>query len=110
MQGGKAGTSSSSQNGDAGTTYSLGDANYVAHPLYLTCYKSNRDENAHARVYGANYDDYIADVATLYNYSLLGDKTGFTYTYLAANVVVEGVPTEAANYFVEEFKRGVYFE
>lgn len=110
LQGGRAGASPSSQNGDAATTYSLGDAAYVAFPLYLTCYKSNRDEKAHARVYGVNYDDYITDFASLYNYSLLGDKTGFTYTYLAASVVVEGLPTDAANYFVDELKRGVYFE
>lgn len=110
MQGGKAGASPASQNGDAATTYSIASATRIKSPFYLTCYKSNRDEKEHARVYGANFDDYITDFADLYNYSLLGDKTGFTYTYVAASVVVEGLPTDAANYFVDELKRGVYFE
>lgn len=101
-------------NGDAATTYaepSASDAaDYVRFPFWIALTNSTDDEKAHARVYGASFNVFVDSISDIFDAPLLGEKTGFTKTFVAASVVVHSIPENAAEYISEEFKRGIYFE
>ena len=108
------GNAPAQMNGDAATTYanpSASDAaDYVRFPFWIALTNSTDDEKAKARVYGAFFNVFVDSIADIFNAPLLGEKADFTKTFVAASVIVRAIPENAAEYIVEEFKRGVYFE
>lgn len=91
--------------GDAMTTFRTvgGQAN---HPFYYTSVKSVDDEAAHARLFGAAYNEQVS-IDTIFSSDLLGSGD-LTETLIAADLRVEGVPIEARNYIANSFKAGIY--
>ena len=83
--------------------------NYVNYPFYYTKYKSAIDEKAHARLYGANFNLMVDDLATLDTFDLLGEGT-LTDTYIVANMRVSGIPKEAKDYIQNVFSKGIYMQ
>ena len=86
-----------------------GYEDYVNYPFYFTKYKSVLDEKAHARLYGANFNLMVDDLATLDTFDLLGEGT-LTDTYIVANMRVSGIPKEAKDYIQDVFSKGIYMQ
>lgn len=102
----------SSNNGDAATTYSLNDPDYIMFPLVISATDSANDEKAIAYLEGANFDVYIDGIAALDNYAHLGavqssiQRTG---TFLKSDSFkVEGLNAEAEAYVRAELSCGVW--
>lgn len=89
-----------------------GDKKYYfsLNPFVTTTFESVRDENEHARFYGASFNMYINDLSTIDNYELLGsgEELTLTDTYIVANVRVSDIPKEAKDYIQNVFRNGIY--
>ena len=85
---------------------------YSTNPFVTTTFESIRDENEHARYYGASFNEFITDLSTIDSYELLGvgENLTLTDTYIVANVRVSNIPKEAKDYITNTFKNGFYFK
>lgn len=103
-------SSPSSGNGDASTSYSLNDAEYVAYPFIASVVQSIDDEKEHARLEGAKFSTYVDSLDGIKTFALLGEKEGFEQTYVQADVSVAGVPMDAMTAIKTALAQGVYIE
>ena len=85
---------------------------YSLNPFVVTTFKSVYDENAHARYYGASFNEFITDLSTIDSYELLGtgDNLTLTDTFIVANVRVDNVSKEAKDYIQNAFRNGIYLK
>jgi hypothetical protein len=79
----------------------------MPNPFCITLYKSINNEKANARLNGANFDEIISNIASVFNYSLLGEGD-LTDTYIKASCLIDGIPSEASNYIKNTLAGGVY--
>lgn len=85
---------------------------YTNYPFYYTMYESIKDEEEHARLYGASFNVYYAttsDLTSIDNCDLLGSGT-FSDTYIMANLRVKGVPKDAKQRIENAFRSGIYLD
>lgn len=102
--------SPSSGNGDASTSYSLNDAEYVAYPFVASVVQSIDDERERARMYGAAFDTCVDSLSDIKTFALLGEKEGFEQTYVQADATISGVPMDALEKIKDELAKGIYIE
>lgn len=95
-----------SQGGDGVSTFRAlsGDAQS---PYYIQTNESIDDEAANARLYGATFNQQVESVDDIFDAALLGTGT-LTDTYFAAEVRVDGVPTDARDVIVAAIRGGIY--
>lgn len=114
MQEGGGASSPASNNGDAYTTYSLNDADYVTFPFVLCATPSIQDEDANAYFGGAMFDEYNSDFSAMQQSAHLGKVTASEErndTFIVADAMnVSGLNAEAEEFIRSEFKRGIWFE
>lgn len=100
--------------GDGAATFSarIGGTSRVNNPLYFVGYKSTANEQAKARVLGANFDLFIKNLNTLntINYDMLGTLPTFERVYVQADAQVEDIPTAAQDEIRDALARGVYIK
>ena len=80
---------------------------YMPNPFCITLYQSINNEKANARLNGANFDEIINNIASVFNYSLLGEGD-LADTYIKASCLIDGIPSEASNYIKNTLAGGVY--
>lgn len=76
-------------------------------PYYMQSSESINDEAANARLYGATFNQQVESIDDIFNAALLGTGT-LTDTYFAAEVRVDGVPTDARDVIAATIRGGVY--
>lgn len=100
--------------GDGAATFSanIGGTSRLNNPLYFVGYKSTANEQAKARVLGANFDLFIKNLNTLtaINYGMLGTLATFERVYVQADAQIEGIPTAAQDEMRGALARGVYIQ
>lgn len=101
--------------GNGALTFYKGDASAVNSPYCLMLTESNEDEKEKARLYGANFEFVIDQLANfnLENYAYLGSYSGITPngTFIAVDdFQAYGLPDDAERYIRAEFERGIYFK
>lgn len=92
--------------GDGVTTFRKRDGS-VDYPFYMTLYASIDNEAANARLYGAAFNQQVESLDDIFDASLLGTGT-LTDTYFAAEVRVDGVPTDARDVIAAAIRGGIY--
>lgn len=76
-------------------------------PYYIQTNESIDNEAANARLYGATFNQQVTSVDDIFSASLLGTGT-LTDTYFAAEVRVDGIPTDARDVIVAAIRGGIY--
>lgn len=76
-------------------------------PYYMQTTESIDNEAANARLYGATFNQQVASVDEIFGAALLGVGT-LTDTYFAAEVRVDGVPTDARDVIAAAIRGGIY--
>lgn len=76
-------------------------------PYYMQTNESINNEAANARLYGATFNQQVESVDDIFVASLLGSGT-LTDTYFAAEVRVDGVPTDARDFIAAAIRGGIY--
>ena len=76
-------------------------------PYYIQTNESIDNEAANARLYGATFNQQVTSVDDIFGAALLGTGT-LTDTYFAAEVRVDGVPTDARDVIAAAIRGGVY--
>lgn len=79
----------------------------VNSPYYIQTNESIDNEAANARLYGATFNQQVASVDDIFDAELLGTGT-LNDTYFAAEVRVDGVPTEARDVIAASIRGGIY--
>lgn len=81
-------------------------------PIIKERFKSTRDEEMHARMEGANFDEYISGFEYPLTKALLGTGTHLTfeYTYIVASCTIEGVPSDAKDLINNKLDNGIYYK
>lgn len=80
-------------------------------PIIIERFKSTRDEEMHARMQGANFDEYISG----FDYPLTRDLLGtgnhltMTDTYIIATCRIDGIPLEAKTAIANKLANGIYY-
>ena len=80
-------------------------------PIIIERFKSTRDEEMHARMQGANFDEYISG----FDYPLTKDLLGtgnhltMTDTYIIATCRIDGIPLEAKTAIANKLANGIYY-
>lgn len=96
--------------------YDEDDPTYIddvlQNPFKLCKFTSVNDENQHARLYGARFNEMIADFLAPQQQALLGTGNHLTLTdtYIVANCRIEGLPTEARNEVLRKLNSGIYYK
>lgn len=75
----------------------------------LTLYQSTDDELAHARLFGANFNQQIYSLDDIESYSLLG-YSSFTESYIKCDAFVDGIPELATNEILSKLNNGIYIK
>lgn len=96
-----------SQGGDGVSTFRLlsGD---VGDPFYCAKYESTDDEQAHARLFGATYNQQVASIDSVFTFPYLG--SGTAETYIAATCEIDGICMNARDDIIAQLKEGVYIK
>ena len=76
-------------------------------PYYMQTNESIDNEAANARLYGATFNQQVTNVDDIFGAELLGVGT-LTDTYFAAEVRVDGVPTDARDFIAAAIRGGIY--
>lgn len=81
-------------------------------PIIIEAFKSTRDEEMHARMQGANFDEYISGFDYPLTKALLGTGNHLTLTdtYIVATCCIEGAPLDAKNAITNKLASGVYYK
>ena len=81
-------------------------------PIIIEKFKSTRDEEMHARMEGANFDEYISGFEYPLTKALLGTGAHltFNYTYIVASCTIEGVPSDAKELINNKLDNGIYYK
>ena len=102
----EAGNARYSQGGDGVSTFrNLSGAGMS--PYYMQVNTSINNEAANARLYGAVFNEQVSSIDDIFNASLLGEGT-LTDTFVAAEIRVDGVPTDARDTIAAAFRNGIY--
>lgn len=96
--------------GNGALTCRLGPG--IEFPYKQRTFKSTQDEQAKARLFGANFAEYCDDMADIMEHAFLGGgaMSAFNLTYIEATVAVSGVPDEARKYIEDCFSSGIYIQ
>ena len=94
------------QGGDGISTFRTALGNGTS-PFYMQTNASIDDEAANARLYGATFNEIVDSIDDVFNASLLGTGA-LTETFVAAEVRVDGVPTDARDVIASAIRGGVY--
>lgn len=94
------------QGGDGVSTFRL-PSGAAQSPYYMQTNESINNEAANARLYGATFNQQVASVDDIFGAELLGVGT-LTDTYFAAEVRVDGVPTDARDVIAAAIRGGIY--
>lgn len=96
-----------SQGGDGVSTFRLlsGD---VGDPFYCAKYESTDDEQAHARLFGATFNQQVTSIDSVFTFPYLG--SGTAETYLAATCEIDGICMNARDDIIAQLKEGVYIK
>lgn len=78
-------------------------------PFVVSSFDSVRDEEKHARLFGATFNEIIDDITSIENYDLLGVGT-LDDTYVVANLRASEIPQEAKDFIQNAFANGVYIQ
>lgn len=78
-----------------------------APPYYATIYSSTIDEKAHARLYGATFNEQISAIDSVFNFELLG-AGDLNDTFISADCRIDGIPLNARDVIAEAFSNGIY--
>jgi len=115
---GGASPASIAPNGDATTTFGWQVPNSssidtpvttITNPFTIFKFTSIRDEAAHARLNGANFDKYISSFNYASAMPLLGTGS-LTDTYIVVDdIEIEGVQEDAETFIKSELARGIYY-
>ena len=103
--------------GDATNTYyskhTITSDNETKHcslnPFVVSSFDSVRDEEKHARLFGATFNEIIDDITSIEDYDLLGVGT-LNDTYVVANLSVSNISQEAKDFIQNAFANGVYIQ
>lgn len=76
-------------------------------PYYMQTNESINNEAANARLYGATFNQQVESIDDIFAAALLGTGT-LTDTYFAAEVRIDGVPTDARDVIAASIRGGVY--
>lgn len=94
------------QGGDGVTTFRSASGEVLT-PFVIQVNESINDEAANARLYGATFNQQVESIDVIFDANLLG--TGkLTDTYFAAEVRVDGVPTDARDVIAAAVRGGIY--
>lgn len=96
-----------SQGGDGVSTFRLLSGN-VGDPLYCAKYESIDNEEAHARLFGATYNQQVASIDSVFTFPYL--VNGTAETYLAATCEIDGICMNARDNIIAQLKEGVYLK
>ena len=108
--------SNATGNGDGGTLYfrpvnpsTISSLNY---PIIVTYSNSVRNEEKHARLNGASYDEYIESFEYPLTKELLGVGNDLTFdkTYIVCDAIITGIPYEAKTTIMQKLANGIYYE
>lgn len=94
------------QGGDGVSTFRTVYGNAQS-PYYMQTNESINNEAANARLYGATFNQQVESVDDIFAAALLGVGT-LTDTYFAAEVRVDGVPTDARDVIAAAIRGGIY--
>ena len=94
------------QGGDGVSTFRL-PSGAAQSPYYMQTNESINNEAANARLYGATFNQQVASVDDIFGSELLGTGT-LTDTYFAAEVRVDGIPTDARDVIAAAIRGGIY--
>lgn len=103
----KTGNAKYQQGGDGISNFMLLSGNAQVGNFYIAKYKSTNDETKHARIYGANYNEIVNDLSTIFDYDLIGLDTT-TSTFIEADCLINGIPFKAAEDIRLQLKQGLY--
>ena len=76
-------------------------------PYYMQTNESINNEAANARLYGASFNQQVESLDDIFAADLLGTGT-LTDTYFAAEVRVDGIPTDARDVISAAIRGGIY--
>lgn len=100
-------------NGDAYSTFGFISSKaylpsiVVKYPIALTKYKSANNEQQHARYFGAQFDEVIEDINSIFEFEFLGSAT-YDETYIVANEIrILNLPSIARRAIEQAFASGV---
>lgn len=96
-----------SQGGDGVSTFRL-LSGAVDDPFYCAKYESTDDEAAHARLFGATFNQQLTSLDSVFTFPYLG--SGTAETYLAATCEINGVCMNARDDIIAQLKEGVYIK
>ena len=91
--------------GDGASTYYTSISQRIASPFVITSFYSWTNEEDNAKIYGLNYDIYIASLNTLQQYSLIH---GASNDYIKAECEVSNIPTDIASYIYNKLANGIF--
>lgn len=121
MTGSKAKATAQNGQGDASANYScknsttkLNNRNqaFVYSPIKLIGFASIENEVEKAHFTGVNYSCMVSSIAAIFAYSYISTAQAnlFPYVFLAADAIIDGIPTAARDAIYEKLKRGVYLK
>lgn len=84
----------------------IGLDNTPVSPFYAVKHKSVYDEQAKARINGANFSQYIESINEIFDYPFIGSSIN-TKTILQCNARISNVPTEAVELIGMKLKNGI---
>lgn len=96
-----------SQGGDGVSTFRLVSGT-VGDPFYCAKYESTDNEQAHARLFGATFNQQVASIDSVFTFPYLG--SGTAETYLAATCEIDGICMNARDDIIAQLKEGVYIK
>lgn len=94
------------QGGDGVTTFRSASGEVLT-PFVIQVNESINDEAANARLYGATFNQQVESIVDIFDADLLGTGT-LTDTYFAAELRVDGVPTDARDVIAAAMRGGIY--
>ena len=103
----KTGNAKYQQGGDGISNFMLLSGAAQVGNFYIAKYKSTDDETKHARIYGANYNEIVNDLSSIFDYDLIGLDTT-TSTFIEADCLINGIPFKAAENIRTQLKQGLY--
>ena len=79
----------------------------VANPYCINAYSSINDEDVNVRMFGAKFSEKVVSLATIFNSTLLGTGNVNDFTFIRANALVDGIPTDASDVIKAKLQQGI---
>ena len=79
----------------------------ITNPYVINAFASINDEDVNVRLYGAKFSEKVTSLVSVFSSTLMGTGALTDYTYLQANALVDGIPTDASDVIKAKLQQGI---